>query len=72
MSEQKLSPEDLRRRNIAFLIAAVDEFKEDLISQLDANPLVFLTGTLELTVQNGMIKTAKPGIQKCRHATAVA
>jgi hypothetical protein len=62
-------PEDKKESNRRFLCEALEEFKSDVLSTLDAQPGVFFNGTLELTVQDGMIRTAKPGIQKCRHAT---
>lgn len=72
VNESKPSAEEQRKRNREFLLTALDEFKADVLSTLDQNPAGFFNATLELTTQNGIIKTAKPGIQKCRHATAVA
>jgi len=61
--------EEQRDKNRRFLEEALDEFKTDVMQLLDSRPNAFFNGNLELTVQDGVIRTAKPGIQKCRHAT---
>lgn len=62
--------EQQKAANKKFLQEALAEFQADVLRTLEDSPGAFFNGQLELTVQGGVIKTYKPGIQKCRHATA--
>jgi hypothetical protein len=59
---------DKRSNNSQFLADSLDKFKTKVLDALKDDPSGFFTGHLQLSVQDGVIRTRKVALEECEHA----
>lgn len=65
-----MSVDQQRAHNASNLKIALRKMEQRIMSEMDQ--MGFFTGTLNISVQNGVIRTSKIGIEECEHFHAKA
>lgn len=66
----RVSVDQQRAQNVSNLQLALRKMEQRIVSEMEQ--IGFFTGTLNISVQNGVLRTSKIGIEECEHFHAKA